>query len=82
MDHILRSDHQVINGIFMAIAYHVDLSVHNMVYDDERKVILTKMGPFVRSIREYRPYDETVLRTYGNDVFTALEEFAKAKEKV
>lgn len=82
MEHILRSDYRIINGIFMAVAYHVDLSIHNMVFDDDRLVALTKLGPFVNSIREHKAEDEYLAQTFGTEIVDALKEFAKAKEKV
>lgn len=82
MHHILNSGHRVINGIFMAVSYHTDLSVHHMVYDDERNKVLSKMGPFVMYIREFAPTDEQIAEIYGTEVSTALMEYSKAKEKV
>lgn len=74
---IICSHHKIINDIFMAVSYHTDLSVHRLMYDFDRKVAITQMGPFVRQLIEYNPDDIILKNIFGSEVFNALTEHTK-----
>ena len=52
-DYILCSDFQVKDGVFLASAVHRDLTTHLMVFNEDERMVLDKIGPMVNVITEY-----------------------------
>jgi hypothetical protein len=71
-DYILCSDFQVKDGVFLASAVHRDLTTHLMVFNEDEKTVLDKVGPMVNGITEYPIRDAQLLRNFGPKISDAL----------
>lgn len=71
-DYILCSDFQVKDGIFFASAVHRDLTTHLMVFNEDEKTVLDKIGPMVNGITEYPIGDAQLIRNFGPKISNAL----------
>jgi hypothetical protein len=80
MNSIIVSSHRVVNGLFMAVAYHVDLSVRKMIYDNDRNIVVSHLGTMVNAITEHKVDDTKLEEFYGNEVVTALRNFVLPKK--
>lgn len=71
-DYILCSDFQVKDGVFLASAVHRDLTTHLMVFNEDERMVLDKIGPMVNGITEYPIDDAQLMRNFGPKITNAL----------
>ena len=80
MDTIIVSEYHIVNGVFMARSFHKDLTKHQMLFDEDRKIVVNRMGTLVNYITEHAPNDKFIVNNYGEDVYLALINYIARKK--
>lgn len=76
----MRADYVVANGVFIALSYHMDGVVYSLIYDSDRKVCVSEIGPILKYIEEFELDSPKLLGYYGEKVRDALVAFKETQD--
>lgn len=74
----MRSDYIIAKGIFIALSYHMGGVIYSMIYDNDRNVCVSEIGPVLKFVEEFALDSPKLVGYYGEEIRDALIAF---KEK-
>ena len=67
--HIIVADFSIVNDVFIAVAYHTDLMIFRMMYDNETEMITSMMGPFGKTPEKFPITDIRLIEYLGHEKY-------------
>ena len=77
--HIIVADFSIVSDVFIAVAYHTDLMIFRMMYDNETEMITSMMGPYGRVIETFTIDDPRVIEYFGTNISESLSKYIECR---
>lgn len=77
--HIIVADFSIVSDVFIAVAYHTDLMIFRMMYDNETEMITSMMGPFGKTPEKFPITDNRLIEYFGHEVHDELIKYIVSK---